>query len=97
MWQHRQSSEDSDFAVKLLHTAWQRHPDLPPLSRYVLGTLLGEIGTELRNKIFAGTLPVDPLWLSQRYIDMGGYLNAQHDNSYVLEPPIELEKEKRQR
>lgn len=84
VWLHRMSSLDNDFAVRLLHTAWrQQSADEKPLSRYTLSRVLSELGVDMRDR---GGSDERVLWEAQRLIDISGYLNAQHDSPWELEP-----------
>jgi len=75
---------DKKFATELLQSAW--HGEGPPISRYVLGHILNDLGTELRSHLGQ---PHGIIWHYQRYIDMATWLNTTREPDEELEPLIE--------
>lgn len=79
-WLHKNSDEDTKFAVRLLLHVRDNFPQKYPLSSWQLADVLTEIGMELK-----GHNETDPQWYAQRYIDLAGWLN-QLEVAGGLEP-----------
>ena len=68
-WTHRLTSTETGIARDLLWGVWRLHGD-DALTRWVLATVLTELGVRLRE---AG---LERYETTQRLIDMGGWLNT---------------------
>lgn len=83
VWVHELSDADTEIGQRLLWWAWRQHGPAAPLDRYVLATVLGELGVQWRDRGLADAMTV------QRLVDMAGWLNAPKDCPGFLErPPV---------
>lgn len=92
-WLHRNSSEDEDFADRLLQNARAHFSQQPPITKYQLADILTAIGVDLRDRARDRAGDNEGLlWNAQRLIDLGGYLNAtqEGDDPEPSAPPAPL-------
>jgi hypothetical protein len=46
-WRHTLTDADAEFARRLLRNVWREHGDAPRLDRWVLASVLTEVGKEV--------------------------------------------------